>query len=191
MKTLAQRNRRMAAAVVMTVAGMVALAYASVPLYKLFCRVTGYDGTTQVAAHAPQKILQRKITIFFDARTDSGLPWEFAPEKRRVIVNVGQQGFISFQATSQSAQPTTGTALYNVTPDKAGKYFVKTQCFCFAQQRLAPGKTAHFPVVFFVDPKIADDPDMDDVTDITLSYTFYPANTPRFDQAFEKSLQSK
>ena len=180
------KNRKTAAAILCVVGAMIALSFAFVPLYRLFCQMTGYDGTTQVSAKAPGKIYEREIDVMFDARTDSGLPWEFVPEKRRVRVKVGQQGFISFRATNLSARKTVGTAIYNVTPDKAGAYFSKTQCFCFNEQVLEGGRTAHFPVVFYIDPKILQDRQMDDVSDITLSYTFFPANSKNFEKAMEK-----
>lgn len=183
------RNHKTVLAVLAVVLGMIALTYASVPLYRLFCQVTGYDGTTQVSQQAPSKIFKRMITVSLDARTDTTLPWDFKPEQRAVKLKIGQQAIASFSAINQSARPTVGTALYNVTPEKAGPYFYKTQCFCFAEQVLAPGKTAHFPVVFYIDPKIMDDPDMDDVSDITLSYTFFPANSERFDRAMQRYLK--
>lgn len=179
-------NKKTAKAIIAVVVLMVALSYASVPLYSLFCKMTGYEGTTRRSDSAPSKTYERTITVLMDARTDTGLPWEFRPEQRRIAVKVGQQGLASFVATNFSAQRTVGTALYNVTPDKAGRYFFKTQCFCFAEQVLEPGKVAHFPVVFYVDPKILQDPDMDDVSDITLSYTFFPANSKNFEKAMKK-----
>ena len=188
---IAAKNRRLAKWVVCAVLFMIGLSFASVPLYTLFCRVTGYDGTTQVGEKLPDTISERKITIAFEAQVDRALPWDFKPEKRQVTVNIGQQGLISYTARNLSAQKTVGTALYNVTPDKAGKYFFKTQCFCFAEQLLEGGKEAHFPVIFYVDPKILEDRNMDDVSDIALSYTFFPANSKKFDAALEKYAQQK
>ena len=185
------KNRKTAAAILCVVVAMIGLSFASVPLYRLFCQMTGYDGTTQVSAKAPDKIYQREIDVFFDARTDSGLPWEFVPEKRHVKVKVGQQGLISFKATNLSARRTVGTALYNVTPEKSGPYFQKTQCFCFTEQVLEGGATAHFPVLFYIDPRILEARDMDDVSDITLSYTFFAANSKNFDKAMAKYGEKK
>jgi cytochrome c oxidase assembly protein subunit 11 len=180
------KNRKTATAIVLVVLAMIGLSFAFVPLYRLFCQMTGYDGTTQISAAPPDKIYEREIDVFFDARTDSGLPWEFVPEKRRVKVKVGQQGMISFRATNLSARRTVGTALYNVTPEKSGIYFQKTQCFCFNEQVLEGGATAHFPVLFYIDPKILKARDMDDVSDMTLSYTFFAANSKNFEKAMEK-----
>jgi cytochrome c oxidase assembly protein subunit 11 len=183
MNNLGKKNKRTALVILAVVAAMVGLSFAFVPLYRLFCEMTGFAGTPAIGKDAPEKTLARKITISFDGRVDPGLPWDFRPEKRRITVHVGQQGLISYRGKNLSARATTGTAVYNVTPDKAGKYFTKTQCFCFAEQSLGPGKTAHFPVVFYVDPTIAKDREMDDVTDITLSYTFFPANSKALDDA--------
>ena len=165
---------------------MIALTAVSVPLYRLFCQKTGYNGTVQKGGTAPDHVSQREITILFDARVDPGLPWEFKPETRKMTVHIGQKSLVSFTGSNLSASETTGTAIYNVTPDKIGEYFHKTQCFCFDKQTLGPGKTAHFPVVFYIDPSILKDPLMDDVTDITLSYTFYPADSKILDKAIEK-----
>lgn len=164
---------------------MIALTAVSVPLYRLFCQRTGYNGTVQVGGAVPTKISKREITILFDARVDGGLPWEFKPETRKMTVHVGQQALVSFIGTNLSARQTTGTALYNVTPDKIGGYFHKTQCFCFDKQTLGPGKSAHFPVMFYIDPSILNDPLLSDVTDMTLSYTFYPADSKVLDKAIE------
>lgn len=177
------KNRKTARVALMTVAFMVGLSFAAVPLYRLFCQVTGFDGTTMIGGTAPGKVSERRITVLFDGRTDPGLPWHFKPETRKMTVNIGQQGLISFMGKNQSAGQTTGTALYNVTPLKAGKYFHKTQCFCFARQDLGPGKTTHFPVAFYIDPAILKDREMDDVTDIVLSYTFYAADSDALDTA--------
>lgn len=185
------KNKKTALALAAIVVAMVGLCAISVPLYRLFCERTGYAGTIQRGGAAPQKISERTITILFDARTDNGLPWEFKPEQVKMTVKVGQQGLASFVASNLSAFSTTGTALYNVTPDAAGQYFHKTQCFCFAQQILEPGKTAHFPVIFYLDPKLLKDPDMDDVTDITLSYTFFSADSKNLDTAIEKYGQKR
>lgn len=183
MDDLQARNKRIAFGIVIVVVGMIALSFASVPLYSLFCRMTGYGGTTQVAKAAPHDVRDRTITVSFDARVDPGLPWDFKPEKHSIDIKVGQQGMIVFHATNLSARTTVGTALYNVTPDKAGPYFTKTQCFCFAEQVLTGGKSAQFPVLFYIDPKIMDNPDMNDVSDITLSYTFFPADSKNFEKA--------
>lgn len=185
MSTQHEKNKKLARNMGLVVLFMVMLSFASVPLYRVFCQVTGFDGTTQMrlGGKPPEKIDKREITILFDSRVDASLPWDFRPETRKMTVHIGQQGLVSFQGSNLSAKNTIGTAVYNVTPEKAGKYFFKTQCFCFDRQELAPGKSAHFPVMFYVDPSILDDPQMDDVTDITLSYTFYHADSDALDKA--------
>lgn len=172
------------------VAGMIALSFASVPLYRLFCQVTGFAGTTQVGGALPTNVLERKITIRFNADTSPDLPWDFKPETPKITLQVGQQGLVSFSAKNRSHKPTAGTALYNVTPLKAGKYFHKIQCFCFDKQILRPDEKMPMPVLFFVDPDIDNDRDMDDVNNITLSYTFFPANSKTLDQALEKFYET-
>jgi cytochrome c oxidase assembly protein subunit 11 len=164
---------------------MVALAFASVPLYRLFCQVTGFGGTTMVAESLPDKVLDREVTVKFDANVSPALNWAFKPEKHQEVVKLGQQGLIAFIAKNRSSQPTAGTAIYNVTPNKAGKYFQKIECFCFGEQMLTPGQEMPMPVMFFIDPKMQDDPSMDDVKAITLSYTFFPAESAELDKALE------
>lgn len=166
---------------------MVGLAFASVPLYDLFCRVTGFGGTTQVSTNIPDEseILDRQITVRFNADTNRKLNWSFKPEMRKTTLNVGQQGLINFIAKNKDRQPGVGTAVYNVSPPKAGQYFHKTQCFCFDAQMLVPGQEMNMPVVFYVDPAIADDRNMDDVKTITLSYSFFESDSKELDQALE------
>lgn len=146
----------------------------SVSLYEWFCRVTGYGGTTQVAEAAANEVLDRTITVRFNADTNPALPWSFRPAQRAVEVRVGEASVAHYRADSVSDAPSSGTATYNVTPMKAGKYFVKIQCFCFTEQTLASGEGVDMPVQFYIDPRIAEDRDMDDVSTITLSYTFFP-----------------
>lgn len=175
-----RRNGVVAFAVIGVVAGMVGLSYASVPLYRLFCQVTGFGGTTQVAA-APTvapKPDARVIRVTFDATVNSGLPWAFTPEKPYVDVRPGEQMLIHYRATNLADKPVTGVATFNVTPHKIGAYFNKVQCFCFNEQTLNPGESIDMPVVFFVDPAIADDRNATDVSDIVLSYTFFRAEKP-------------
>lgn len=169
------RNRAVAMVAVGVVAGMVGLAYASVPLYRLFCQVTGYGGTTQRAEAASEVVADRKITVRFNADVNSRLPWRFAPEQREVTLAIGETGLAFYRATNQSAETVTGTATFNVTPFKAGPYFNKIECFCFTEQALEPGQSVDMPVTFFVDPAILEDPDLADVHTITLSYTFFRA----------------
>jgi len=166
-------NRRLGLMLVGVVAGMAGLAYASVPLYQLFCQVTGYGGTTQVAAALPEQVGERTITVRFNADVDPHLPWAFQPVKREMTLRVGESGLAFFSARNLSQHATVGTATFNVTPQKAGQYFNKVQCFCFTEQRLAAGETIEMPVSFFVDPAIDEDPNLQEVKTITLSYTFF------------------
>jgi len=155
------------------VCGMVGLAFASVPLYRLFCQVTGFGGTTQVASEMPQAVGERIITVRFNADVNPALPWRFQPEVREVALKVGEPGLVFYRAENLSSRPVNGTATFNVTPLKAGQYFNKVACFCFEEQRLEPGQAIDMGVSFFVDPAILDDPGLDEVTTITLSYTFF------------------
>ena len=155
------------------VVGMTMLAYASVPLYKMFCQVTGYGGTTQTASHAPDRVIDRSITVDFNADTDPYLHWEFAPGEKKHNVKVGEQALTFYVAHNLEKRAVTGRAVYNVVPHKAGAYFVKVDCFCFKEQMLKAGQKVHMPVSFYIDPAIMDDPEMKDVKTITLSYTFF------------------
>jgi cytochrome c oxidase assembly protein subunit 11 len=160
-------------AVVGVMSGLVA---ASVPLYRLFCAATGYGGTTQRATAAPaNEVGGRLITVRFNSETAPDLPWDFRPEQLQVRVHPGEQKIAVFRATNRSSEPITGSASYNVTPNKAGLYFDKLQCFCFSKQHLAPGQSAELDVSFFVDPDIVKDPNTSDVDTITLSYTMFRA----------------
>lgn len=177
---LPRRNGRTAALAAVVAVAMVGLAFASVPLYRLFCQVTGFAGTTQmrVGADAPGAAA-RRISIRFDANRSNALPWDFRPEDTHHEVTIGERSIAFFTARNLSARPVTGTATFNVTPTSAGQYFVKIQCFCFTEQRLEPGQEVRMPVVFYVDPKILDDPDARRISEITLSYTFYPVDSAR------------
>ena len=155
---------------------MIGLAFAAVPLYDLFCKVTGFGGTTQVAEAATKPVGERTMRIRFNADVSGDLPWAFEPLQREVEVKVGEEKLVFYRATNRSAQPIVGTSTFNVTPDTAGIYFNKIQCFCFDEQRLEPGQTVDMPVYFFVDPAMADDPKLNDVSTITLSYTFFRAH---------------
>ena len=169
-----KRNRQVAVAAALVAVGMVGLAYASVPLYRMFCQATGFGGTTQRAEAAPGADGDRMLTIRFDANTAASLPWSFHPEQLEMKVKLGEQNLAFYRAANRSSDAMTGTAIFNVTPDEAGAYFNKIQCFCFNEQKLKAGETVDMPVVFFVDPKIEQDPDLRTLTTITLSYTFYP-----------------
>ena len=175
---LAKREKQIVMACALIVGGMVGMAYAAVPLYDLFCRVTGYGGTTQTSAEYSDVILDRVVTVGFDANTNRDLNWGFKPQQVSTDINVGADGLAFYTAQNLSDRPVVGTATYNVTPQKAGQYFAKVECFCFTEQLLMPGESIDMPVTFFVDPAIADDPDMDDVSTITLSYTFYEKANP-------------
>jgi cytochrome c oxidase assembly protein subunit 11 len=168
------KNRKVAFMSAIVVAAMVGLAYASVPLYRLFCQVTGFGGTTQRAEAAPEKTADRRMTILFDANTAGSLPWTFEPVQRSLRVKVGEENFAYYRATNRSSHAVTGSAVFNVTPDTAGAYFNKIECFCFTEQTLKAGESVEMPVSFFVDPAIVDDHGLDKLTTITLSYTFYP-----------------
>ena len=187
-KELAQRNGRVMIVALIFVCLMVGVCFAAVPLYRIFCKTTGLGGTTQTAAAAPRAIPAnaRSITIRFDAGVDAALPWDFRPEQTTLPLKIGQTGFTSFIAHNRTNAPTRGIAVYNVSPYKAGKYFIKTQCFCFSDQPLAAHQTAHLPVVFYVDPGMQADANMADVQEITLSYRFYPASSRSLENATKK-----
>ena len=180
------KNTKTIATVFGIVAVMIGLAFASVPLYRLFCQATGFGGTTMKADKLPDTQLERKVTVRFDSNTSRNLNWDFRPEKHAEEVRLGQQGLIAFIAKNKDRQPSAGTAVFNVTPLKAGQYFHKIQCFCFGEQLLQPGEEMRMPVVFYVDPKMNDDPEMQDVRSITLSYTFFPSESEELDKALEQ-----
>jgi len=171
-----QKNKRVGAIMAVLVAAMVGLAFASAPLYRAFCEATGFGGTPLRAERAPGAVAGQ-VSIRFDANTHPGLPWRFEPEQTTVNVAPGAQTKIFYHAQNLSARTITGQAAYNVTPDQAGKYFKKIQCFCFSEQTLKPGESVDMPVTFFVDPAMMKDPDTKDIDQITLSYTFYPVET--------------
>jgi len=160
------------------VAVMIAVSFAAVPLYSWFCRTTGFGGTTQVAKTAPDQVSGRVIAVRFDSNVASGLPWSFEPERRTVDVRLGEVATVYYAVRNESARVTTGQAGYNVTPPTIGAYFEKINCFCFTQQTLQPSEKREMAVVFYVDPKLANDADQDAVNNITLSYTFYPVRVP-------------
>lgn len=158
---------------VAVVAGMGALAWASVPLYDLFCRVTGYGGTTQEASAASDVILDRTVTVRFDASVATKMPWTFKPAKKTMEIRIGETGLAFYEAHNPTDRPVTGTASFNVTPLSAGLYFSKIECFCFTEQTLQPGETVMMPVTFFVDPEMVADDETAKIHTITLSYTFF------------------
>ena len=170
-----RRNRVTVILLFSVVAGMVGLSFASVPLYRLFCAATGFGGAIQRAQTSPTRISVRLITVRLDAQVAPGLDWEFRPLVNSIAVHPGAQSQVVFRAVNRTAAPVTAQAVYNVTPTKAGIYFDKLQCFCFNSQTLAPGQSADMPVVFFVDPDIAADPNTSEIGSITLSYTMFRA----------------
>lgn len=176
-----QRSRRdvaVAFACGAFVAVMVGVSFAAVPLYSWFCRTTGFGGTTQVAKVAPAQISGRTITVRFDSNVAPGLPWSFEPEQRTVDVRLGEVVTVYYAVRNESARVTRGQAGYNVTPPRIGAYFEKINCFCFTEQTLQPGEKRDMAVVFYVDPKLANDSEEDTVSNITLSYTFFPVRLP-------------
>ncbi len=174
-------NLPVALACVMAVAMMGGLAYASVPLYALFCQVTGFAGTVQRAEQAPLSATGRPIAVRFDANVTGGLAWDFQPVKRQVTVALGKKIKIDYRAVNRSKVKVTASATFNVTPLQAGAYFNKIECFCFTETTLEPGQTLNMPVVFFVDPELADDPDIGELSAITLSYSMFEVETEKVD----------
>src|SRR3990167_2484426 len=170
----ARRNARIALLCGAIFAGMVGAAYAPVPLYKAFCQLAGFDGTVRKAEAAPDHVLDRKLTIRFDANVRD-LPWTFAPNQVSQEVKIGDTGLAFYKVTNNGKTPLTGRASYNVIPESAGLYFQKLECFCFTDQTIAPGATVEFPVVYFVDPKFAEDFETSGAQEVTLSYTFFPS----------------
>jgi cytochrome c oxidase assembly protein subunit 11 len=171
-------NSRIAAMLVGVVVTMGALAWAAVPFYDWFCRVTGYGGTTNVATEGASEILDEVVTVRFDANTAAGMPWEFRPLQNEMKLKIGETGMAFYEAYNPTDKPVAGTAAYNVAPDLAGYYFNKIQCFCFTEQVLKPGERVEMPVVFYVDPELVDDRDAGRIRNITLSYTFYQTELP-------------
>lgn len=155
------------------VGGMVGMAYAAVPLYAMFCQITGYGGTTQRVEQYSDRVLDREITVRFDANT-AGVPWDFKPVAREIKIKIGETTQAQYKATSLFTAPTSGRATFNVTPELAGAYFNKVECFCFTDTTLEPGASIDMPVVFYVDPDIVNVPELKDIKTITLSYTFFP-----------------
>ncbi len=187
MATLAQKRsniRRTAIMAAIAAVAMLGLGFAAVPLYRMFCQVTGFGGTPQRATEADYAAANRiqtqgrTLSIRFDSNVSGGIPWEFYPERKNLSVGVGGKTMAIFIAKNLSDKPVTGRAVFNVTPEQAGRYFTKIQCFCFTEQTLQPGQQVRMPVLFYVDKKFMNDPDDKDVQKITLSYTFYPVQKP-------------
>jgi cytochrome c oxidase assembly protein subunit 11 len=180
--SLARRNGRTAGLMALLVAAMVGLAFAAVPLYRLFCQVTGFGGTTmrvdERVAAAVTPVAGKSISIRFDANVSRNLLWQFRPVQTQRTVAIGARNMALYRAKNPTTRPLTGTATFNVTPAQAGQYFSKVQCFCFTEQTLQPGQEMQMPVIFFVDPRILEDPATRDISEITLSYTFNPVEQP-------------
>jgi cytochrome c oxidase assembly protein subunit 11 len=176
-----RKNKRVALIALGAALGMLALGYAAVPLYRIFCQVTGFGGTTQrstlaeaiTAEQRAKSAGARTFSIRFDANTGNDMPWAFRPRQVTDTVQVGERDMAIFEARNDSSVPITGTASFNVEPEQAGRYFNKVQCFCFTEQTLQPGQEVTMPVLFYIDPKAMEDPNMDGVEQITLSYTFH------------------
>lgn len=174
---VARRNRRSAIIALSMALGMLALGYAAVPLYRIFCEATGFGGTTMKVSEATASavaVTDRQIVVRFDSNVSSALPWRFKPERPTEKITIGARDMAAFVAENLSSRPVTGTATFNVTPVQAGRYFAKVQCFCFTEQTLQPGEKVRMPVIYYVDPAILTDPETKDIEEITLSYTFYP-----------------
>ena len=174
----ARRNARVAALCAAGFVAMVGAAYAAVPLYRAFCQLTGYDGAVRRAEVAPDRVLGQTLDIRFDANVRD-LPWTFTALQTSQTLKIGETGLAFFRVTNNSDKPMTGHAVYNVVPEQAGAYFQKLQCFCFTDQTIAAGRTVEFPVLYFVDPKYAEDFETRGKPQVTLSYTFCPAVKPR------------
>ncbi len=172
--SLRKKNLRAAGLAGVLAVGMVGLAYAAVPLYRIFCQITGYGGTTQQAESSSETVVDRVIVVRFDSNVAPGLKWAFKPVQRQVELKVGENSLAFYEARNIGTQRITGTSTFNVTPLAAGQYFNKVQCFCFTEQSLEPGEKVEMPVSFFIDPDIVKDPDLKTLKTITLSYTFFP-----------------
>lgn len=159
-------------------ATMLALSFAAVPFYDLFCRVTGYGGTPSVSDTAPDVVLDQTVLVRFDASVAAGMPWVFKPQQQTMTLRIGETALAFYEASNPTGQPVAGTASYNVAPDLAGGYFTKIACFCFTEQVLQPGETVVMPVSFYVDPSIVEDAEAGLIREITLSYTFHQTPLP-------------
>lgn len=176
MSTPDRKRMMMTAAIAAGVVfGMTGLAFAAVPLYDAFCKITGYGGTTQTATAAPSAVLERTMEVRFDSNVAPGLPVEFAPEQRSETLRIGETGLAFYRVRNTADTPVTAIATFNVTPHAAGQYFAKLECFCFTERTLAPGEEADLPVVYFVDPELVTDPETSEIETVTLSYTFFRA----------------
>ena len=185
-----RRNQRVGAIMGLVAVGMLGMAYAAVPLYQMFCQATGYGGTTQRVTKPSDKILDRVVTVRFDANVN-GISWNFEPVLRKVDVRIGENTLAFYRATNTSDRPLVGTSSFNVSPDIVGSFFNKMECFCFQEQRLEPGESVEMPVSFFVDPAIMKDLDGAKVRNITLSYTFFPVDKPKAAKSADSTARPK
>lgn len=191
MNDLQKKNRKTGLIVLGLVLGMLVLTASSVELYKLYCKMTGFGGLAEQSTESADVILDREIKVRFNTDVNNNLPWEFTSDQEPIVVKLGQEATVSFSATNLGNQPFAGTALYNVDPPQAGVYFHKTQCFCFDYQLIGPKKSAHFPVIFYVDPALDKDPELKDLKSITLSYSFFKADSPELEKALEDFYNGK
>lgn len=187
----APRNNRIAFGLLGVIVFMGAMAWAAVPFYNWFCRVTGYAGTTNTADAGSDVVLDREITVRFIANTARDMPWEFRPMQTSMKLRIGETGLAYYEAYNPSDETVAGTASYNVAPDQAGYYFTKIECFCFTEQVLEPGQRVEMPVTFYVDPDIVDDPDANFIPSITLSYTFHKTELPQAQAALTAAPGSR
>lgn len=172
---VAGRNKRVAMIGLLVVVSMVGLAYAAVPLYQMFCQVTGYGGKPQIATDAPKGAIARQMKVSFDSNVANDLAWKVTPAAH-ITDNIGKVDTVNYVATNYSDKPITGMAVFNVSPERAGVYFNKIECFCFTEQTLQPGETVDMPIVFFIDPELDTNQELDTIKEITLSYTFYASD---------------
>ena len=185
------RNKKIALGCALFAMSMVGVAYAAVPLYRIFCQVTGYGGTTQIAEQQSDVILSKTINVRFDGNMSKKLDWSFEPVERQIKIRIGETRLVYFKAKNLGKTRTTGTATFNVTPQSAGAYFNKIACFCFTKQTLEPGQVAEMPVSFYIDPEIVNDKDLDGVATITLSYTFFRAKNDESSKTTKLSTQTE
>jgi len=183
------KNARLGLICLLVAFGMVGAAYAAVPLYRMFCEVTGFDGTVRRAKAPPAQALDRTITIRFDTNV-RGVPFDFEPQVRTQDIRIGRTALAFFKVTNRSDRPVVAQASYNVVPESAGPYFQKLECFCFSEQTLQPGQTIEFPMTYFIDPELARDPETKGMREVTLSYTFFPVEKPKAPAAKEARLST-
>ncbi|MGJ8563143.1 MAG: cytochrome c oxidase assembly protein [Alphaproteobacteria bacterium] len=185
------RNQHIRLVLVAVAFGMLGLGFASKPLYDTFCKVTGFGGTTQKADANTSEVIDRMVKVSFDSNVSMGLPWDFVPEQASMELHLGQSGLAYYKVKNVSNEAITGTATFNVTPMKAATYFVKTECFCFTEQRIEPGQEVSMPVLFYVDSTLDEEERLKDVKDITLSYTFFRVENPEIKKEASPAAQGR